>query len=160
LSKSLASIARRKLSIIWDSANPSPGVMSPPPTASPTAFIAPRISAALSIGGGESSTERSRRDGAEAEPQCRRIAGEGELDRLAGQRRCFVIEQQLGRRSRPVRRVARPAGRISGLPFRKRSTSTPFSCCCCFLQRNISHRSISIGHLGIHRHPLPGMDAM
>src|SRR5580704_2375131 len=35
-----------------------------------------------------------RRDGAvETEPQCRRIAGEGEFDRLAAQRRCFAIEQ-------------------------------------------------------------------
>ena len=126
--------------------------MPPRPTASATTFIAPRISAALLIGGRESSTERSRRDGAvETEPQTRRIAGEGEFDRLAAQRRCFAIEQQLGRPSRPVDRAARPTAGISGPPLRKRSTSTPFYCCCCFLQRNISHRSTSIGHLDARR---------
>jgi hypothetical protein len=57
--------------------------MPPRPTASATTFIAPRMSAALLIGGRESSTERSRR--------------------------------------------------------------------CCFLQRNISHRSTSIGHLDARR---------
>ena len=90
----------------------------------------------------------ARRDGAVgAEPQRRRIAGEGEFDRLAAQRRCFAIEQQLRRPGRPVDRAARPTARISGLPLRKRSTSNPFSCRCCFLQRNLSHRSTSIGHL-------------
>jgi hypothetical protein len=85
------------------------------------------MSAALLIGGRESSTERSR------------------------QSRCFAIEQQLRRPSRPVLRPARPAGGISELPLGKRSTSNPFSCRCCFLHRNISHRSTSIGRVGARR---------
>lgn len=133
--------------------------MPPRPTASATAFIAPRMSAALLIGGRElDRVVAARRDGAvETEPQCRRIAGEGEFDRLAAQRRCFAIEQQLRRSSGPVDRAARPAGRTSGLPLRKRSTSNSFCCRCYFLQRNISHRSTSIGHYGARR-PMPSVD--
>ena len=88
----------------------------------------------------------ARRDGAvQTEPQSPWIPGEGKFDRLAAQRRRFAIEQQLRRPSRPVDRAARPPARIPRPPLRKRSTSTPFSsCCCCFLQGNIRHRSTSI----------------
>jgi hypothetical protein len=87
----------------------------------------------------------TRRDGAvETKPQRRLIAGQRQFDRLAGQRRGFAIEQHLGRPSGPVRGAARPAARIAGLALRKRPSPAPFSCFCCFLQRNISHRSISL----------------
>ena len=76
--------------------------MPPRPTASATAFIAPRISAAL-VDRRQSELDGAvapRRDGAvETEPQCRRIAGEGEFDRLSAQRRRFAVEQQLCRPS-------------------------------------------------------------
>ena len=62
-----------------------------------------------------------------------------QLDRLAGQRRGFTIEQHLGRPRRPVRGAARPPRRIAGLAFGNDRPRVPPSCFCCFLQRNNSH---------------------
>ena len=58
-------MARRKLSIIWDIANPSPGVMAPRPTAPETTFIAPKMSVALLIAKSQfNRPSAARRDGA------------------------------------------------------------------------------------------------
>jgi hypothetical protein len=53
----------------------------------------------------------------ETEPQCRRIAAEGELDSLAGQGLGLTLEQRLGNQSRPVSTPERPAGGIAGTPL-------------------------------------------
>lgn len=152
LSKSLASIARRKLSIICDSANPSPGVMPPRPTASATALIAPRMSAALLIGGRDSSTERSRRGATVRSRQSRKAVGSPARASSTALRLSAVASPSSSScAARVDRSSSREAGWISGLPLRKRSTSNPFNYRCCFLQRNISHRSTSIGHRDARR---------
>src|SRR5205823_15085320 len=108
--------ARRKLSIICDSANPSPGVMPPRPTASATAFIAPRISAALLVGGRESSTDRSRRGATVRSRQSRSAVGSPARASSTALRLSAVASPSSNSCAARVDRFIAPRGRPPGFP--------------------------------------------
>jgi len=106
----------QKLSIIWDIANPSPGVMSPRPTAPATTLIAPRISAVLRIGGKASSTDRSRRGATVRSRQSRKAAGSPASASSTALPVSAVASPSSSSSAARVARFVEPQGRPAGLP--------------------------------------------
>src|SRR5260221_8083651 len=93
--KSLVSIARTKVSTTAAIVAASPGVIAPPASAEVTAFIAPAMSAALSIGGRANFTVRLRHGGRIRSRQSRiAVSDEREFHGLAGQGLGFALEQR------------------------------------------------------------------
>src|SRR6516165_1925630 len=125
-SKSVASIARTKVSTTAAIVAASPGVMVPAASAEVTAFIAGAISAALSIGGDSNLTVRSRQGGRMRSMQSRvaptgqspwaegpRVAGERQLDGPPGHGLEPAFEQSRGGERLLVTGPGPPAGGVA-----------------------------------------------
>ena len=110
------------------------------------------MSAALSIGGRASSTERSRRGATVRSRQSRKAVGSPARASSTALRLNAVASPSSSSCAARVDRLIEPRGRPD---FRTALSQTVdrgfFYSRCCFLQRNIRHRSTSIGHLDARR---------
>jgi hypothetical protein len=95
---------------------PRRGVMPPRPTASATTFIAPRMSAALLIGGRESSTGRSRRGATVRSRQSRNAVGSPARASSTALRLSAVASPSSNSCAARVDRLIEPRGRPPGFP--------------------------------------------
>src|SRR5947209_7164594 len=99
--------------------------MPPRPTASATTFIAPRMSAALLIGGRESSTERSRRGATVRSRQSRNAVGSPARASSTALRLSAVASPSSNSCAARVDRLIEPRGRPPGFPDRPFANRRP-----------------------------------